>query len=130
MPTTTFLYPPTPENVPASMTQPSATFKKEVSGVMGSIVFFFITYFLLFVLSIGLIIGCVFGGIAIIVSIPRLITIVAGLGLIGVGVMVFVFLVKFLFAVSKYDRSGIIEISENEQPLLSGFIRVYPAVDQ
>ncbi|MBL7724820.1 MAG: M48 family metalloprotease [Chitinophagaceae bacterium] len=123
MPAIHFLYPANPSNVPDSITQPSAAFKKQVSGVMRSIIFFFIVYLLLFILSIGLVIGCVYAGIAFIINVPRLITIIAGLGLIGVGVMVFVFLVKFLFAVSKYDRSGIVEITEEEQPVLFAFIR-------
>lgn len=118
-----FVYPLTPANVPASVTEPSPAFKKEVSGVMGSILFFFIVYALLLLLSAALVAGCVYAGIAIIVNVPRLITIVAGIGLIGVGVMVFIFLVKFLFSVSRYDRSNIIEVKENEQPALFGFIR-------
>jgi len=118
-----FVYPITPANVPASVTEPSPAFKKEVSGVMGSILFFFIVYALLLLLSAALVAGCVYAGIAIIVNVPRLITIVAGIGLIGVGVMVFIFLVKFLFSVSWYDRSNIIEVKENEQPALFGFIR-------
>jgi Zn-dependent protease with chaperone function len=123
MSATSYQYPATPVNVPASVTQPSASFRKEVTGVMGSIVFFFIVYLLLFLLSIGLVIACFYGGIAIIVAIPRLITIAAGIGLIGVGVMIFVFLIKFMFAVSKYDRSNIVEITEVDQPMLFGFIR-------
>ncbi|MBL7746870.1 MAG: M48 family metalloprotease, partial [Chitinophagaceae bacterium] len=118
-----FVYPLTPANVPASVTEPSPAFKKEVSGVMGSILFFFIVYALLLLLSAALVAGCVYAGIAIIVNVPRLITIVAGIGLIGVGVMVFIFLVKFLFSVSRYDRSNIIEVKEDEQPALFGFIR-------
>ena len=80
-----FQYPVTPLNVPDSVTQVSPAFKKEVSGVMGSIILFFIVYLLMFLLSIGLIIACVYGGIAIIIAIPRLITIFIGLGLIALG---------------------------------------------
>ncbi len=118
-----FLYPVTPANVPASITQPSAAFKKEVGGVMGSIVLFFIVYILLFMASIALVIGCVYAGIAIITNIGHLIAIFAGIGLVGLGVMVFIFLVKFLFAVSRFDRSNSIEITETEQPELFSFIR-------
>lgn len=110
-------------DVPSSVIQPSATFKKEVSGVMGAIVFFFIVYFLLFILSIGLVAGCFYAGVGVITSVSHLFGIIAGLGLIGVGIMVFIFLIKFLFSVSKYDRSGIIEITEQDQPALFGFIR-------
>ncbi len=118
-----FIYPPGPQNVPASVAAPSAAFRKEVSGVMGAIIFFFIVYLLLLLLSVGLVIGCVYAGISIIIGVPKFITIVAGLGLIGVGVMVFIFLIKFIFAVSRYDRSGIIEVTEAEQPTLFAFIR-------
>jgi Zn-dependent protease with chaperone function len=118
-----FLYPATPVNVPFSITQPSAAFKKEVGGVMGSIVLFFIVYLLLFLLSIGLVIGCVYAGIAIIIHITSFIGIFAGVGVIGLGIMVFIFLVKFIFAVSRFDRSNSIEITEPEQPELFGFIR-------
>jgi Zn-dependent protease with chaperone function len=117
-----FLYPATPVNVPQSVTQVSPAFKKEVSGVMGSIILFFIVYLLMFLLSIGLVVACVYGGIALIVAIPRIITIFIGLGLVGLGIMVFVFLIKFLFAVSKYDSSNSIEVTKEEQPRLFEFI--------
>ena len=118
-----YLYPPTPKNLPLSITQPAATFKKEVSGVMGSIILFFIVYLLMFLLSIGLIIGCVYAGFFIISNIRHFIGIFAGVGLVGLGIMVFIFLVKFLFAVSRFDHSNSIEITETEQPELFGFIR-------
>jgi len=118
-----FNYPANPANVPASVTEPKISFKKEVTRVMGNILLFFIVYIILFLLSIGLTIACFYGGVAIIVAVPRLTTIIAGLGLIGLGVMVFVFLIKFLFAVTRYDRSGIIEVNEEEQPKLFAFIR-------
>lgn len=118
-----FEYPPTPTGVPPSVTQPSPAFRKEVSKVMASIIFFFVVYLLLFLLSIALVIGCFYAGVAIITSVGHLLAMLAGLGLMGLGVMVFVFLIKFMFAVSKYDRSGIIEVTEQDQPMLFGFIR-------
>jgi Zn-dependent protease with chaperone function len=47
----------------------------------------------------------------------------AGIGLIGLGIMVFIFLVKFLFAVNRFDRTHSVEIIESEQPELFAFIR-------
>lgn len=117
------LYPANPTNVPPGITQTSAAFKKEVSGVMGSILLFFIVYLLMFILSIGLVVGCVYAGIALIINLPKIITLFIGIGLIVFGVMIFIFLIKFLFAVSRYDRSGIIEITEKDQPVLFEFIR-------
>ena len=123
MPTPTFIYPATPGDVPSKIIEPGPAFKKEVAGTMGSIIFFFIVYILLFLLSIALIFGCLYGGFMIIITIPKMITILIGLGLIGLGIMVFVFLIKFMFAVSKFDNSGSIEITENDQPKLFAFIR-------
>ena len=93
MSNTKFIYPDTPGDVPSRITESSPAFKKEVASTMGSIIFFFIVYILLFLLSIGLIVACVYGGFMIIVSIPRIITILIGIGLIGLGIMVFVFLI-------------------------------------
>jgi Zn-dependent protease with chaperone function len=123
MSTAIFLYPANPANVPPAITQPSPAFKKEVSGVMGSILLFFFVYLVLFILSIALAAACLYGGFAIITNVGNILVMIAGVGVMGLGVMVFVFLVKFLFAVSRYDRSGIIEVKEDEQPQLFAFIR-------
>ena len=117
------LYPPTPKDVPASVTQVSPNFKKEVKGVMGSIVLFFVIYLLMFLLSIMLLICCIYAGLAIIVNVRHLVAIFAGIGLIGLALMVFIFLIKFMFAVNKFDRSQSIEITETDQPELFNFIR-------
>ncbi len=116
-------YPPTPQNVSPSITEASPAFKAEVKRVMGSVILFFIVYILLFLLAIGLVIASVYGGIAIIAGVRHFLGIVAGIGLIGLGIMVLIFLIKFLFAVSKYDPSGSIEITEEEQPRLFAFIQ-------
>jgi len=123
MSTNSFPYPPGPQHVPANITEPSAAFKKEVSGVMGSILLFLIVYIILFLAAVGLAIACVAAGVFVMVSIRNLWMILIGIGLIGVGIMVLIFLVKFLFAVSRFDRSGSIEITEEEQPKLFAFIR-------
>src|SRR5690349_15261900 len=120
---TTFLYPPNPTNVPASATETTASFKREVSKVLGSIFLFFLVYLVMVLLSVGLAIACFYGGVMLIVNVPRLITILIGIGIIGLGAMVFIFLIKFIFAVSKFDRSGSIEITQTDQPELFEFIR-------
>ncbi len=117
------LYPATPANVPESITQVSASFKKEVSRVMVSIILFLIVYLLMFVLSIALVIACVYGGLSIILAVPNGFIIFVGIGIMGLGLMVFIFLIKFLFAVSKFDKSGSIEISKEDQPQLFEFIQ-------
>jgi Zn-dependent protease with chaperone function len=123
MPTPVSFYPITPGGVPAAVTAPSAAFKKEVSKVMASVVLFFAVYVLLILLAVLLAIGCMYAGIALIIAIPRFITIMVGAGLVGLGIMVFVFLVKFIFSVTRYDRTGIIKIRETDHPKLFAFIR-------
>lgn len=117
------IYPETPANVPESVTRPSAAFKSTVSKVMGSIVLFFIVYLLLIILATGLAIASAYGGIAIIMAAPGFFTIVIGIGLLGLGIMVLFFLIKFIFAVSRFDKSGSIEIKEADHPKLFAFIR-------
>lgn len=90
---------------------------------MGSILLFLIVYIILFLAAVGLAVACVAAGVFVMVSIRNLWMILIGIGLIGVGIMVLIFLVKFLFAVSRFDRSGSIEITEEEQPKLFAFIR-------
>lgn len=118
-----FPYPGSPTNVPSSVTEPSIAFKKQVSSVMVSILLFFVLYVVLFLLALGLVAACIVGGISLIGALRGFYGLLIGIGLIGVGIMVMIFLVKFLFAVSKFDRSGIVEINESEQPKLFAFIR-------
>lgn len=119
----TTLYPSTPVDVPESLTQPSAAFKKEVVRVMTSIFLFFIVYVVLIILALALAAASVYGGLMLIISVPKFITVMVGIGLMGLGIMVFFFLIKFMFAVSKVDQSGHIELKEEDQPELFAFIR-------
>lgn len=118
-----FPYPPSPQNTPASVTEVSPAFKKEVVRTATSIIVFLVVYIVLFLVSLFLLAASVYGGVFILSSLRGLWGILLGIGIIGVAVMVFVFLVKFLFSVNKYDRSGIVEVSEAEQPALFAFIR-------
>ncbi|MFT3949804.1 MAG: M48 family metallopeptidase [Agriterribacter sp.] len=101
----------------------SESFKKQGGKVVSSIILFFIVYLLLVAASVALAIACFYLGIAIIVALPRLITIILGLGLIAVGGSVIFFLVKFIFAVSKNENPGRVEIKEADQPCLFALIR-------
>lgn len=116
-------YPPSPQNVPESVTAIRPGFKREVVRTTWSILFFFIVYILLFLFAIALAAACVYGGVAVLLALGGTWGILLGLGLIGVGLMVFFFLIKFLFAVNKYDRSAMIEVTEAEQPQLFAFVR-------
>ena len=118
-----YLYPVTPLNVPLSVTNTSPSFKKEVKKVMTSIILFFIVYVILMLLSVGLAIGCLFAGIFVMGNSGHIIGLIAGVGIISIGVMVFIFLIKFIFSVKKHDESGTVQVTEQEQPVLFQFIR-------
>jgi Zn-dependent protease with chaperone function len=117
------VYPPSPTDVRGVVKETSKRFRKEVGKVLTSIVLFFIVYVLLICLAIILAILTVYGGVALILAAPKFLTLMIGVGLIGLGIMVLFFLVKFIFAVSKFDHSNSIEIKEADQPALFAFIR-------
>ncbi len=117
------LYPATPQPVNEEITHPSAEFRKEVRNVLLAIVIFLLVYIVLLVLSVLLVIGCFYAGIMILTAGFSFLTLLGGLGLMGVGAMVFIFMIKFLFSYTKTDRSAYIEITEQEQPKLFAFVR-------
>ncbi|MCR6719170.1 MAG: hypothetical protein NVV59_02535 [Chitinophagaceae bacterium] len=88
---TTELYPVTPTDVPAELTQATPGFKREVRKVMGAILLFIFVYLLLMAASLALVAGCFVLGLKIIINMGGLIGILAGLGVAAVGVMVFIF---------------------------------------
>ncbi|WP_341215023.1 M48 family metallopeptidase [uncultured Wocania sp.] len=96
----------------------SAEFKTQTKKAITSIVIFAIVYFIIFVLALGLTALCVFGGVSLIVTVPRLITIALGVGLASLGFLVIFFLLKFIFKKNKIDRSHLTEISETDEPEL------------
>lgn len=75
-------------------------------------------YILLFLSAIGLTILCGYGAIGIIAIKPSLITIALGIGLASLGVIVLIFLIKFLFKTHKIDKSHLIEINRVSEPKL------------
>lgn len=115
-------YPASPSHVDPNVTEPSASFKSEVLKVTGAIVLFIIVYVLLMGLAMGLAVAAGYGGIAFILLHPSFITLMIGLGLAGLGLMVLFFLIKFLFARNKVDRSHLVEVTRQQQPELFSFI--------
>lgn len=101
----------------------SNNFKRMTVKAVLSIVLFVITYLLLIALAVGLTILCGYLGILLIELKPMFITIMVGIGLISVGVLILIFLVKFIFKRHVVDRSHLIEITQEEQPKLFESIR-------
>ncbi len=92
-------------------------FKKMTFNAIFAIITFILVYLLLLLLGIALTVACIYGGIMLIITIPKFITIILGIGLASLGgIMVFIFLVKFLFKTHSVDRSHLVEISEKDYP--------------
>lgn len=130
MPPSSFPYPPMPAGVDKTIVQPSPAFKREVLRVAGAIVFFALVYVVLMLLAVGFAAVCALAGLALFAAVTNGITLMLGLGLIGLGVMVLFFLLKFIFKRTKTDRSGLVEVREAEQPELFAFIRQLTAETQ
>lgn len=116
-------FPPRPASGDESIIQPSPAFKREVVKVSLAILLFILIYLLLIAAACGIAFFAAYGGLALIMTFPRFITIAIGGGLIGLGIMVFVFLVKFIFKSNKVDRSHLLEIKENDEPELFAFVK-------
>ena len=117
------LYPGGPANVYVEKLQPSAGFRRQAIKVISAILLFLVTYLALLAAAVAFAVLCCFAGYWLVTEIPRLLTIVAGLGLIVLGGSVIFFMIKFVFAVSKDENDGRVEITEEEQPRLFAFVR-------
>jgi Zn-dependent protease with chaperone function len=97
--------------------------KRQVYRVIWSILLFMIVYLVLVVVATLLAVAFGWLGVQLILNLHNIWVIVFGLGLIAAGVSVIIFLVKFIFSVSKDENSQRVEIHEQEQPRLFAFIR-------
>ncbi|MBF4465323.1 M48 family metalloprotease [Flavobacterium sp. LC2016-12] len=100
----------------------SATFKKRTTNAILSVIFFFIVYLALILSGIAITVLAGYAGFMIIAAKPMFITIMIGAGLLCMGVLVLVFLFKFMFVKHTVDRSHLIEITREEEPKLFAFI--------
>lgn len=98
--------------------QVNSNFKKMTSKAIFSIVLFVFVYLLLVLAAIGLTALCFVGGIALIILKPMWLTICVGLGIASVGLLVLIFLLKFIFKKHKVDRTGLVEITRKQEPKL------------
>ncbi len=108
---------------PEILLETSPQFKKEALRAVLGIICFIVVYLFLFALSLCLVALCFYAGGMVMIAKPGGLTILFGLGAIGCGIMVFVFLIKFLFASSQADETDSIELSEADYPKLFQSIR-------
>ena len=87
-----------------------------------SIVFFTLTYLLILLLAVVLTSLCIYGGIILMVTFPSLIAIVLGIGLGSMGILILIFLLKFIFKSHKIDRSHLYEIKKDKEPEIFNLI--------
>lgn len=100
----------------------SSEFKTQTFKAILSIAFFILTYALMLLLAIGLTAICIYGGITLIVIRPMLFTIALGVGAASLGVLVLIFLLKFIFKSHKVDRSHLYKITKTDEPELFSLI--------
>lgn len=103
--------------------QLSKEFRNQATRTIIAIIFFVLTYLSILVLTIGLTIFCITGSILLITAKPMILTIVLGIGLASLGILILIFLLKFIFKTHKIDRSHLIEINESQEPRLFNMIR-------
>ncbi|MDQ3190082.1 MAG: M48 family metallopeptidase, partial [Bacteroidota bacterium] len=118
-----FIYPPSPIGINKEIITPSPEFKKKALHTLGSIFIFALVYIVLMTLALLLTIAASWAGLSLIIAFPKFYTLMIGGGLIGLGLMVSYFMVKFIFSKNVVDRSGLIEIHERDQPVLFSFIK-------
>jgi Zn-dependent protease with chaperone function len=106
--------------------QTSAFFRKQMLKMVVGVFLFFLSYCLLLSLAVILATGCAAGGAWLILYPPdytRIITFTIGLAMMVLGVMIVVFLIKFLFRTQKPANPYRMEIFAEDHPQLFTFIR-------
>ncbi|RFM34388.1 M48 family metallopeptidase [Chitinophaga silvisoli] len=112
-----------PEN--STTVQPAKSFRLQVLKMMGSILLFFVTYGLLLIYAGILAAIFLWAGVSLIMFAPlhpitifSILLFITGLGIIFMGMMQVLFLIKFLFTRQQQDLSLRIPITREEQPAL------------
>ncbi|NHF57805.1 M48 family metalloprotease [Flavobacteriaceae bacterium TP-CH-4] len=100
----------------------SPEFKKHTAKAIAAIFLFLLVYLLLFILTIGLTALTIYSGITLIGSLRSFFGLALGIGLASLGIIVLIFLVKFLFKSNKIDRSHLTEITASEEPALFAMV--------
>lgn len=100
----------------------SSTFRKKTINAILSVLLFFIVYILLILAAVGVTILAGYAGFMIIVAKPAFITLMIGAGLLCMGILILIFLFKFIFVKHIIDRSHLVEITKEQEPKLFEFI--------
>ena len=98
-------------------------FKIQAAKAILAINLFALTYLIILVLAVLLTGLCIAGGVTLILIKPMFITMALGIGLASLGVLILIFLLKFIFKSHKVDRSHLIELNAHQEPELFKMIR-------
>ena len=84
-----------------------------------SILFFVLSYLVMIIFGLAWVLLCALIAYALGIYVGGFVTVFLGLGLIGMGLFIFFFLIKFIFSPAiKIDRSQFLEINQEQQPAL------------
>ena len=116
------IYPKSPVLKDFNVLAPSSGFRKSAGKVIASIGLFLLSYAVLVALAIGLLIGSIYAGIAIIEVKIGFITLAASTGIMVLGIMFFLFLFKFIFTSNKDENPNRLQVTKQQHPELFEFI--------
>lgn len=100
----------------------SPAYRSKLISAIVSISVFFMVYFILILVSLGLIFLLGYGAVKIIALHANYLTVVIALGLFSIGLIVFYFLIKFIFIKNNYSTRHLIEVERKTQPELFAII--------
>ncbi len=102
----------------ARLSAVSAEYRKEARNAVLFIVLFFIIYLVLILISLALIAILVYFAVQLLAYKTTFWSALLSAGLVGMGVLIIIFLFKFMFSSNKADSSDLVEIKRNEEPEL------------
>ena len=102
--------------------KPSAQFRKNTTFAVFSIVLFISVYLLLVAAAFALLGLCVLGAIGLLSLHFNFALLMLAIGLVSLGVLIVLFLFKFLFKGFKTDRSHLVELDLTSQPGLKSIL--------
>lgn len=101
----------------------SSEFQKMAMRALASIVLFVFTYILLVIFAIGLTVLCGYLGSLLIGAYSSWLTGLLGLSLVSTGIIVLIFVIKFIFKRSEHVKPLLVEIKAENEPELFVMIK-------
>ncbi|MDX1908336.1 MAG: M48 family metallopeptidase [Bacteroidia bacterium] len=106
----------------------SPDYQRLVYTNIANIVIFILCYITLLLLAVGATLLCAIGSLYMLLYLRNLLVLIFCLSLIGIGVLVLIYLVKFIFYQHIPDRTDLHEITQEDEPGLFEMIRELAAV--